>query len=187
MYGWHKVDFPPRCVCPSMLSMGRSNSPSFDKAATRRYAASSDFRPEPGRTGDRRRLPSHAAHFHSLTRFWLCQFRLPGRAWRSSANQGKARGSLFALPAHRLYYPVDMWPRSEHHMGRLRRSARCSVITQRARKQQRPSSATASVSACAASCFVARVRARREEKTASPIPAESHVAGCMPAARKESI
>jgi hypothetical protein len=31
----------------------------------------------------------------------------------------------------------------------LRRSTRCSVITQRARMQQRPSSATASVSACA--------------------------------------
>jgi hypothetical protein len=67
------------------------------------------------------------------------------------------------------------------HTGLLRRrSARCSVITQRAGMQQRPSSATASVSACAASCFVAaRVRASREEKTASPIPAESHVAACM--------
>jgi hypothetical protein len=63
------------------------------------------------------------------------------------------------------------------------------VITQRARMQHAATAvpATASVSACAASCFVARVRADREEKTASPIPAESHVAGCMPAARKEAI
>jgi hypothetical protein len=76
---------------------------------------------------------------------------------------------------------------SVDHTGLLRRSARCSVITQRARMQQRPSSEAASVSACAASCFVAQVRASREEKTASPIPAESHVAVCMPAARKEAI
>jgi hypothetical protein len=77
---------------------------------------------------------------------------------------------------------------SVDHTGLLRRPARCSaVITQHARMQQRPSSATASVSACAASCFVTRVRASREEKTASPIPAESHVAVCMSAARKEAI
>jgi hypothetical protein len=37
---------------------------------------------------------------------------------------------------------------SVDHMGLLRRPARCSVITQRARMQQRPSSETASVSAC---------------------------------------
>jgi hypothetical protein len=43
--------------------------------------------------------------------------------------------------------------------------------------------------ACAASCFVARVRASREEKAASPISisAESHVAVYMPVARKEAI
>jgi hypothetical protein len=72
----------------------------------------------------------------------------------------------------------------------LRRSPRCSMTTQRARMQQRPSSATASVSACAASCIVAQLQvraSRREEKTASPIPAESHVAVCMPAASKEAI
>jgi hypothetical protein len=157
----------PACSAWAVATARPSTKPL--RGATRRLRTSD--RNRDAQPGDRRRLPSHAAHFHSLTRSWLCQFRLPGRAWRSSANQGKARGSLFALPAHRLYYPVDMWPRSDH-MGRLRRSARCSVITQRARKQQRPSSATASVSACAALCFVARVRASREEKTASPIPAE---------------
>jgi hypothetical protein len=66
--------------------------------------------------------------------------------------------------------------------GLLRRPPRCSVITQRARMQQRASSETASVSACAASCFVARVQASREEKTPtppSPIPAEREPRGCL--------
>jgi hypothetical protein len=76
---------------------------------------------------------------------------------------------------------------SVDHTGLLRCSPRCSMTTQRARMQQRPSSETASVSACAASCFVARVRTSREEKTASTTPAESHVAVYMPAARKEAI
>jgi hypothetical protein len=44
------------------------------------------------------------------------------------------------------------------------------VITARAHAATAVLAATASVSACAASCFVARVRASREEKTASPIP-----------------
>jgi hypothetical protein len=57
-----------------------------------------------------------------------------------------------------------------HHTELLRRPARCSVITQRARMQQRPSSAPASLSACAALCFVARVRASREEKNGLPHP-----------------
>jgi hypothetical protein len=59
---------------------------------------------------------------------------------------------------------------SVDHTGLLRRPARCSVITQSARMQQRPSSATTSVSACAVSCFVARVRASREEKMRPPPP-----------------
>jgi hypothetical protein len=101
----------------------------------------------------------------------LCPFRL--------ALQRES-GPRIALPAHRLYYLVDTWPRSTTRGALLRRSPRCSVITQRARMQQRPSAETASVSACAASCFVARVRASREEKNACPIPAESHVAVCMP-------
>jgi hypothetical protein len=33
----------------------------------------------------------------------LCQFRLALR---------RKSGPWIALPAHRLYYPVDMWPRS---------------------------------------------------------------------------
>jgi hypothetical protein len=127
-------------------------------------------------SSDRHRPPLHA-HFHSLTR------SCADSDWRPSANQG--RGSLFrhtAVLRSRYMASVD-------HTGLLRRSPRCSVITQRARVQQRRAvPATASVSSCAASCFVARVlRASREEKTASPIPAESHVAGCMPAARKEAI
>jgi hypothetical protein len=58
-------------------------SPSFGKASS-----------------DRRRFPLHA-HFHSGQ--VLCRFRL--------ALQRKS-GPRIALPAHRLYYPVDMWPRS---------------------------------------------------------------------------
>jgi hypothetical protein len=79
---------------------------------------------------------------------------------------------------------------SADHTGLLRRPASEVLCDHTARAHaataQRPSSATASVSACAASCFVARgVRASREEKTASPIPAESHVAVCMPAASEK--
>jgi hypothetical protein len=88
----------------------------------------------------------------------------------------RSSGPWIALPAHRLYYPVDMWPRSTTRgfWGDLRGAAMAI-------------SATASVSACGASWFVARVRASREEKTASSIPAESHVAVCMPTASKEAI
>jgi hypothetical protein len=69
---------------------------------------------------DRQGLPSHA-HFHNPARSCLCRFRL--------ALQRKS-GPRIALLAH---------------TGLLRRPARCSVITQRARMQQRHSSTTASV------------------------------------------
>jgi hypothetical protein len=64
------------------------------------------------------------------------------------------------------------------------------VVTQRARMQQRPSSATASV------YFMCRLvlcgswlecGPVEKKETASTIPAESHVAVCMPAARNEAI
>jgi hypothetical protein len=63
------------------------------------------------------------------------------------------------------------------------------VITQGARMQQRPSQRPPPfLHVPPRALFVARLRASREEKTAcSPIPAESHVADCMPAARKEAI
>jgi hypothetical protein len=77
--------------------------------------------------------------------------------WRSSTNQG--RGLSFRHTGCTTQLIRTRF---------LRRSPRCSVITQRARMQQRPSSATASVSACAASCFVAWVRASREEKRPPP-------------------
>jgi hypothetical protein len=48
-------------------------------------------------------------------------------------------GPRIALPAHRLYYPVARYVASVDHTGLLRRSARCSGTTQRARMQQRPS------------------------------------------------
>jgi hypothetical protein len=51
---------------------------------------------------DRRRAPS-SSRFHNLAR------SCADSDWRSGVNQG--RGAI-ALPAHRLYYPVDMWPRS---------------------------------------------------------------------------
>jgi hypothetical protein len=51
----------------------------------------------------------------------LCRFRL--------ARQRKS-GPRIALPAYRLYYPVDVT--SVDHTGLLRRSAGCSVTTQRA-------------------------------------------------------
>jgi hypothetical protein len=63
------------------------------------------------------------------------------------------------------------------------------MTTQRARMQQRPSQRPPPFLHVPprALWLVARVRASREEKTPSPIPAESHVAVCMPAARKEAI
>jgi hypothetical protein len=104
----------------------------------------------------------------------------------SLALQRKS-GPRIALPAHRLYYPVDIWRRSTTRgfCGDLRVS---EVLRDQHTARARAATAVpATASSCAASCFVARVRASREEKTASPIPAESHVAGCMPAARKEAI
>jgi hypothetical protein len=63
------------------------------------------------------------------------------------------------------------------------------VITQRARMQQRSSSATASDShffTCGlVLCGSSAGQSRR--KAPSPIPAESHVAVCMRAASKEAI
>jgi hypothetical protein len=49
----------------------------------------------------RKHLPS-SRHFHCLAR------SCADSDWRSSAH----RGPWIALPAERLYYPVDMWPRS---------------------------------------------------------------------------
>jgi hypothetical protein len=89
----------------------------------------------------------------------LCRFRLALR--RKSGPRGdRSSGTPAVLPS-RYVASVD-------HTGLLRRSTRCSVVTQRARMQQQPSSATASVSACAASCFVAQVRASREEENGLP-------------------
>jgi hypothetical protein len=107
--------------------------------------------------------------------------------WRSRRRKP---GPRIALPAHRLYYPIDMWPPVDH-TGLLRRSARCVLRDHTARAH----AATAVLSqrpppflhVRPRGLFVARVRASREQKTASPIPAESHVAVCMPAARKEAI
>jgi hypothetical protein len=48
-------------------------------------------------------------------------------------------GPRIALPAHRLYVLPSRYMASVDHTGLLRRSPRCSVITQRARIQQRPS------------------------------------------------
>jgi hypothetical protein len=102
-------------------------------------------------------------------------------ALRVAATKSASR-SLRTYTVNIKYYIIA----SDDHTGLLRRPARCSVITQRARMQQRPSSVTASVSACAASCFVARgsspssarERASREEKNALPHPGREP-RGCL--------
>jgi hypothetical protein len=129
-----------------------------------------------------RRSPS-SSHFYNLAR------SCADSNWRSSLHQG--RGSLFRHTGCTTRLPgrYQICGLGRPHGAFARRPARCSVITQRARMQQRPSSATASVSACAAPCFVARVRADRAEKTPSPTPAESHVAesACRRRAKRPSI
>jgi hypothetical protein len=72
--------------------------------------------------------PAQASFFKPFSQSGqiLCRFRL--------ALQ-RTSGPWIALPAHRLYYPVDMWPRCVDHTGLLRRSARCSVTTRRTRVQ----------------------------------------------------
>jgi hypothetical protein len=99
---------------------------------------------------------------------------------------------------------------SVDHTGLLRRSARFSLRGRDHTARAHAATAvpvTAPVSACAASCLRClphlrclrtaallngniltrpTPRASREEKTASPIPAGSYVAVCMPAARKEA-
>jgi hypothetical protein len=70
----------------------------------------------------------------------LCRFRL--------ALQRKSGPQIGAFPAASGTPAVlpSRYMASVDHTGLLRRSPRCSVITHRARMQQRPSSATASVS-----------------------------------------
>jgi hypothetical protein len=108
----------------------------------------------------------------------LCRFRL--------ALQRKS-GPRIALPAHRLYYPVDIWPRSTTRgfCGDLRGA--CSVITQRARVQQRPSQRPPPFLHVPPRALWLECGPVEKKKRACPIPAESHVAVCMPAASKEAI
>jgi hypothetical protein len=90
--------------------------------------------------------------------------------------QIRAADRFFGTPA--VLPSIYMWPRSTTR-GRPHRSARCSAITQRARMQQRPSSAAAAVSACAASCFVARSSAgQSRRKSALPYPGRGP-RGCL--------
>jgi hypothetical protein len=80
---------------------------------------------------------------------FTCPFPQPGQVLcRFRPALQRKSGPRIALPAHRLYYLVNMWPRSTTRG--FWRSPRCSVIAQRARVQQRPSHvlATASVSSC---------------------------------------
>jgi hypothetical protein len=71
---------------------------------------------------------------------------------RSCANYRLAlqrkSGPRIALPAHRLYYPVDIWPRSTTRGAFVAISEVLRDHTARARMQQQPPSATASVSSC---------------------------------------
>jgi hypothetical protein len=60
------------------------------------------------------------------------------------------------------------------------------VITQRVRMQQRPSSATASVSACAASCFVARVRSAGQSRRRKRLPPSRQRATWLSACRRRA-
>jgi hypothetical protein len=93
----------------------------------------------------------------------LCRFRL--------ALQRKS-GPRIALPAHRLYYPPSRYMASVDHMPH----GAFAVISEALRGHTARAHAatavpaTASVSSCAASGFVARVRASREEKNALPHP-----------------
>jgi hypothetical protein len=91
---------------------------------------------------------------------------------RASGFQSQGKGKW--LPS-RYVASVD-------HTGLLRRSLRCSVITQRVRMQQRPFSATASVSACMCGlvlCGSSAGQPRRKKGLPHPMPAESHVAVCI--------
>jgi hypothetical protein len=202
-------------VTPTGTGAGSSASPPYRRLRPRVFSAHGPgpqlqvhapvwlgrYAPSFGRApSDRTSLPS-SSHFHNLARSCADPPRL--------ALQRKS-GPWVALLAHRLYYPVDMWPRSAtyfalaeakrvnlirnapplasvDHTGLLRRPARCSVITQRAH------AATAVLNDCLRFCMCglvlcgSRVRASREEKMPTPIPAESHVAVCMPAASKDVI
>jgi hypothetical protein len=129
---------------------------------------------------DRQRLPS-------MSIFIIWTDLVPVQTFRLALR--RKAGPRIALPAHRLYYLSGRYVTSVDHMGLLRRSARCSVITQRARMQQRPSQRPPPF-------LHVRPRAlwlecgpveQREEKTPSPTPAESHVAVCMLAASREAI
>jgi hypothetical protein len=83
-------------------------------------------------------------------------------------------GPRIALPAHaRLYYPVDMWPRSTTRGFALRRPARCSVITRRARVHAATTVLRDRLRFCMCGLvlFVTRVRAGQlRRKTGLPHP-----------------
>jgi hypothetical protein len=103
----------PQLQAPSTCPGTGCNSPSFGKAPS-----------------DRASLPS-SSHFHSLTRCSCAD-----SDWRSSAN--RKSGPRIALPAPGCTtQSVYIYMASVDHTGLLLRSPRCSVITQRARMQQR--------------------------------------------------
>jgi hypothetical protein len=102
-------------AAPSTCPGTGCNSPSFGKAPS-----------------DRTSLPS-SSHFHSLTRCSCAD-----SDWRcSSANRKSGIRAADRSPGTRLHYPVSIYIASVDHTGLLLRSPRCSVITQRARMQQR--------------------------------------------------
>jgi hypothetical protein len=107
------------------------------------------------------KLPSHA-HFHNRSGQILCRFRLALRRKQIRAAD-RPSGTPAVLPS-RYVASVD-------HTGLLRRSARCSVITQHARMQQRPSQRPPPllhVPPCALFCGSSAGQSRRKNGLSHP-------------------
>jgi hypothetical protein len=153
---------------------------------------SSKYMPRHG--ADRGGPSSSSKHFLQPDRY------VPIQTGALAQIRAADRGSPFRHTGCTTYYPVNgKYVASASVDGRPPSAfaATCevlSVITQRARMQQRPSSETASVSACdmcglvlcgsSAGHSIGKTKRRPPSRI---IPAESHVAVCMPAARKEAI
>jgi hypothetical protein len=94
-----------------------------------------------------------------------------------AADRPSGTGTPAVLPSRYMASVV--------HTGLLRRSSRCSVITQRARVQQRPSQQPPPFLHVPPRALWLECGPVEKKKKSCPIPAESHVAGCMPAASGE--
>jgi hypothetical protein len=118
---------------------------------------------------DRRKPPPHA-HFH---------FSLFTNTTTTTTRSGPAPIQTKTNGRSGCTAPPSGYMTSVDHTGLLRRPPRCSVITQRARMQQRPSQQPPPFLHVPPRALWLECGPVEKKKKACPTPAESHVCGCM--------